>query len=254
LCFEKIFGYPTQLGALLTRKNSSWPSYSQFHLEGKAVKNPGEALHARNVSASRIVVESFGLEFQSILDIGYAVGIHRKLHGPNPMEAVFRHTMSLTQILVNQLQKLVHATGKPVVSIYESSTHCSWSSSTHGPVIAINVMRADGSFVECRDVAEAAASHGIRITSQALCDSEVIETDYQWNIARIEPSRWLRTDPEARLSRRPNGVVHVSLGAMSTSGDVLVFTNFIRESYAERGDPPMEALLRKVEAWRTSVV
>jgi len=246
LCFEKIFGCPTQLGALLIRKNSPLPRNSQLRWEGKVGTNVGKTFQART--------NLICLELESVLDIGHAINIHRELYGFGSMEAIFRRTMSLAQMLLNKLQELVHASGNPVVRIYKSDSPGCWSSSTHGPVIAINVMRADGSFIDSCSVAEAAVTHNIRVSSRDLCNSRSLATNHQWDIGKVEPSRWLHVNQAARLPEGPTCVVRLSLGATNTEVDVLDFTDFIERSYIDRRGPAVEALLRKVEAWRTSIV
>jgi len=246
LCFEKIFGCPTQLGAILIRKDSPSPRNGQLRWEGKVGTSVGKALQART--------HLIRLELESVLDIGHAIDIHRELYGFGSMEAIFRRTMSLAQMLLNKLQELVHASGNPVVRIYNSDSPGCWSSSTHGPVIAINVIRADGSFVDSCSVAEAAVTHNIRVSSRDLCNSRSLATNHQWDIGKVEPSRWLHVNQAAHQSEGSTRVVRLSLGATNTEVDVLDFTDFIEKSYAERHDPAVEALLRKVKAWRTSIV
>jgi len=107
------------------------------------------------------------------------------------MEAIFKPIMSLKQTLVDKLQGLIHTTGKPVVSNYKSDTSGSCNSWTHGSVVTINVIRADGSLVECRAVVEAAAPQNIGGARRVLCDPESHGTNHQKNIAKIEPSHWL---------------------------------------------------------------
>jgi molybdenum cofactor sulfurtransferase len=253
MSFQKIFGYP-ELGALLIRRNQSWSQHSQHHMGETAVTSVGEVLHITNNILSHNEFEEGRVDIQSVLDLGHAIDVHRELYGPDPMEAISRRTTSLTRTLVRKLQELVHGNGEPVVRIYKSNTpHC-WDSSTHGPMVAINVTRADGSFVDCRAVQEAAASRKICVANLALWDYDSVATNRQWDIARIEPARWLHSDQEMVVSGLPTGVVRVSLGAMSTEVDILIFVNFISASYIQRHDPAAETILRKVETWRMNVV
>jgi len=214
----------------------------------------GGGSHVTNNILSQVEFEEGRLDLQSVIGLGHAIDVHRELYGPDPMEAISRRTTSLTQTLVRKLQELVHGGGEPVVRIYKSNTPDCWSPSTHGPVVAINVTRADGSFVDCRAVQEAAASRKISVGNLALWDYGGVAANCQWNIARIEPARWLHSGQEMVISGLPTGVIRVSLGAMSTEVDVLIFVNYISAFYVERHNPTAETILRKVEAWRMDVV
>jgi molybdenum cofactor sulfurtransferase len=234
ISFQKIFGHP-KLGGLLCRRNLPWPAYSRCQ-EEEVVTSVDEALHTLNNTASHDELEKGKLDFQSILDLGHGIDVHRELYGLHPMEAISKRTTSLAQMLVRKLQELVHGNGEPVVRIYKSSTPSCWNPSTHGPVVAMNLMRADGSFVDCRAVVKAAASRNIRLASRALWNYDGIATNYQWDIAKIEPARRLHSDQEMSLSKLSTDVIRVSLGAMSTEVDVLIVSDFVNTFYVERYD------------------
>jgi molybdenum cofactor sulfurtransferase len=177
LSFYKIFGFP-DLGALVVRKSSGHILTLRKYFGGGTVtmvsaignawhKSKGheassDALGRSGAYSLHDGLEDGTLPFHSILALGGAIDVHRKLYGC--MENISRHTQRLVRSLYQRVAGLHHANGQPVCRVY-SEPEGFGDSRRQGPTLAINVMRADGSFVSYSEVEKVANARGIYVRS-----------------------------------------------------------------------------------------
>lgn len=108
-------------------------------------------------------LEDGTLPFHSILALGEAIDVHQRLYGS--MEKISQHTSWLTYRLYRGLEQLRHLNGRAVCRIYSESKEDSGKASRQGPVIAFNVLYADGNHRSYSDVERMANEAGIYIRS-----------------------------------------------------------------------------------------
>jgi molybdenum cofactor sulfurtransferase len=108
-------------------------------------------------------LEDGTLPFHSILALGEAIDVHRKLY--RSMDVISKHTSYLIARLHRGLSELRHGNGRPVCHLYSDSAAGKGGSLKQGPVVAFNVRRANGQYIPYSDVERLANTAGIYIRS-----------------------------------------------------------------------------------------
>jgi molybdenum cofactor sulfurtransferase len=235
LSFYKMFGFPTGIGCLLARRQAlaklrrPWFAggtvwgvsvASDFHylLEGAAAFEDG-TLDYLGIPAVEI-----GLRHLS------SIGIDR----------VHQHVMGLTELLLERLLPLRHATGQPLVEVY-GPRHCAG----RGASVALNFLDPQGQVIDERVVERTAQARRISLRTGCFCNPGGFEAT--WNLTRrsyrvFRPRGWklvraLFAGPSAhptmdeylaRLGLPNAGAVRVSFGIASSAGDVERFLDYAR--------------------------
>ena len=240
LSFYKIFGFP-DLGALIIRKKSghilSWRRYfGGGTVKGVTVLH--EATFRRRSTSLHEGLEDGTLPFHSIVALGCALDVHKKLYGS--MKAISRHTSFLGHRLYTRLSTLTHYNGRPACVIYNDilDPYPYTDPTNQGSTVAFNIVRADGSYIKYSLVEELANDKKIYLRAGGLCNPGGIASHL-----RIEPWQFKRAwsaghicgepvDTEI-INGKPTGVVRASLGAMSIVRDIDAFIAFLSETFIE---------------------
>jgi molybdenum cofactor sulfurtransferase len=122
LSFYKIFGFP-DLGALIVRKKSggilSWRKYfgggtvsMLTVLNDSSVVRKDDTIHDG--------LEDGTLPFHTIIALGCAMKVHKKLYGS--MNSISNHTNFLSTRLYDGMVQLTHGNGRPLCTMYTDST------------------------------------------------------------------------------------------------------------------------------------
>lgn len=172
--FYKIFGFP-DLGGLIVRKGSGHILALRKYFGGGTVLNVsthGSAWHKSKALETQVGQESAralheGLEdgtlpFHSILALGEAITVHKRLY--DSMANVSRHTTSLVRVMYDGMCALRYPTGQPVCHIY-SEVEAFGDPARQGATIAFNISRQDGTYVPYSTVERIANEKGIYIRS-----------------------------------------------------------------------------------------
>ncbi|KAI1839998.1 hypothetical protein JX265_006239 [Neoarthrinium moseri] len=175
LSLYKIFGFP-DLGALVIRKESGHILTLRKYFGGGTVtmvgtmggqswhRSKGPQVHPYRLHDG---LEDGTLPFHSILALGEALTVHRRLF--KSMEFISIHTSRLTTRLYSGLARLQHVNGRAVCRIYCGSAQGVSDSAKQGPVIAFNVKTANGQYVPYTEVERLANNAGIFIRSGGRC-------------------------------------------------------------------------------------
>ncbi|CAL3964124.1 hypothetical protein PZA11_001557 [Diplocarpon coronariae] len=236
--FYKIFGFP-DLGALIIRKASghimSWRKYF-----GGGTVNALTVLHTASVirRADHLHdgLEDGTLPFHSIIALGCAIDVHRKLYGS--METISQHTSFLGYRLLHAMENLTHYNGAPLCLIYNDpgrSTH--GDPITQGSTIAFSLLHADGTYIGHAEVEEKANRRNIYLRSGGLCNSGGISTYLEmepWQFKRAWSAGHRCGDHHVEVvNGKPTGVVRASLGAMTVIADVDALILCLEEEFLE---------------------
>lgn len=108
-------------------------------------------------------LEDGTLPFHSILALGEAIDVHKRLYGS--MGKISSHTSYLISRLYYGLSQLRHGNGRPVCTIYSESGGHFEDPSRQGPVVAFNVTDSNGGYIPYSDVERLANEAGIYIRS-----------------------------------------------------------------------------------------
>ncbi|KAH0110392.1 hypothetical protein KCU82_g24572, partial [Aureobasidium melanogenum] len=151
--FYKIFGYP-QLGALIVQKQSAKLRkllLSRRYFGGGTVDmvtTIGGSWHVKKNGSLHEALEDGTPLTNSIIATKIAIECHHDKYGEKPMVEVAKYTACLARGLVEALSALRHANGKPIIRLYSDFS----TGQAQGPVIAFNVLRADGSLFPYNEV------------------------------------------------------------------------------------------------------
>ncbi|KAI0596266.1 pyridoxal phosphate-dependent transferase [Biscogniauxia sp. FL1348] len=241
LSLYKIFGFP-DVGALVVRKESGHILTLRKYFGGGTVSmvaTLGENWHrSKGLQAPTYKLheglEDGTLPFHSILALGEAIDVHRRLYGS--MDRISDHTSYLVARLHRGMTALCHANGRPLVRVYNENMDFE-NPSRQGSAIAFNVFRADGNYVPYSDVERLANAAGIYVRSGGVCNPGGIFTSlgYEpWMTERaLSAGHHCGSHGISIIHRLPTGIVRASLGAMSTKQDVDTFLDFLLKTFVE---------------------
>lgn len=242
LSFYKIFGFPN-IGALIVRKESAHVLESRKFFGGGTVEMViaiNDTWHAKKDTSIHDRLEDGTLPFHSIFALDHAINVHERLYGPNPMKFISHHTAQLGKLLFDGLTAMQHSNGLPLCRIYKDDAAVYGDPTVQGATVAFNVQRPDGSLIGFEEVEEAADERGIYVRSGSLCNPGGVATYLNWSPAEMKAAYAAGhrcSSPTQIMLGKATGVVRVSLGAMSTSGDVYTLLGFLEDVYVRPSEP-----------------
>jgi selenocysteine lyase/cysteine desulfurase len=230
LSFYKMFGYPTGIGALVARREAlarlrrPWFAggtialasiqADQFRLaEGEAAFEDG--------TPDFLGVPAVALGFDLLESVG--------------MDAVHARVRALTAWLLEELQGLVHANGRPLLRLYGP-----WSTERRGATLAFNLATADGEIIEHRMVDERAAAQGLSLRTGCFCNPGAGEMAFGLSPADIttclnrEPVCMTYDEFRRCIDPKAAGAVRASLGLASNFNDAWSLLEFLK-SFVDAG-------------------
>lgn len=237
LSFYKIFGFP-DLGALIVRKSAGHVLQRRRYFGGGTVGmviTLGEQWHAKKDTSIHDHLEDGTLPFHSVIALDSAFDTHKRLYGS--MANISRHTRFLAKRLAGRLASLTHYNGVQVCQLYSSPSADYADPSTQGPIIAFNLRNSRGEWVGKSEVEKVAAVKNIQMRSGSLCNpgGTAYHIGLSQDVLRRAYAAGVRCGDENDIvDGMPMGALRVSLGAMSSMGDVDRFLDFIEEFYVEK--------------------
>ncbi|CAG8525414.1 7857_t:CDS:10 [Gigaspora margarita] len=240
ISFYKIFGFPTGLGALLV-KTELTPILKKRYFGGGTIR--------------AVAYDRLWQEFRENLSDRYEDGTINFLeiisleHAFNSMERIYmnfcnikNHVTSLSSYLYKRMNSLRHWNGSPVCVIHANNDFS--DSSIQGPVFNFNVKRADGSWVGYLEVEKLASVHGIHVRTGGFCNpgclSRWVNVNSDQVMANYKTGKVCGDDHDIH-NGKPTGSIRISLGAMSTIDDVLIWLDFFNTYFVE-SIPPCKIL------------
>lgn len=223
--FYKMFGYPTGVGALIARKQAlrklqrPWFGGGTVRLVStKAdiyiLAEEHEAFEDGTPNYLNMPAISMGLRYMDEFNVDH---IHDRV-------------MALTGYLLEEMMKLAHSNGAPLVRIYGPT-----DTASRGGTIAFNLIDADGHFFPYQLVEKEANDDGISIRAGCFCNPGAGE--FSLTITAEEVRKCVKQatidgifDVNAYhkcLGSKPSGAVRTSLGLASNFEDVVSFLDFL---------------------------
>ena len=223
LSFYKMFGYPTGLGALLVRKSAfdklKKPSFSGGTITIVSVKGDGHHLEKEAARFEEGTVNYLDIPaIKSGLEYFEAIGIKK----------IKLRTSILTEYLLNELQRLRHKNGQPLIEIYGPQT-----GAKRGVSIALNFYDAQGALYDFQTIEAMAFEENISIRTGCFCNPGIDETNH--NLQQQKLLEYFKTDgPKDYFDLidfigQKRGAVRVSAGFINNFNDVLSFLNFCKK-------------------------
>ncbi|EGE85834.1 selenocysteine lyase [Blastomyces dermatitidis ATCC 18188] len=239
LSFYKIFGFP-DLGALIVRKGSHDIFDKRSYFGGGTVgmvTSLEDQWHAKKSTSIHDQLEDGTLPFHSIIALHSAFDIHERLYGS--MENISLHAGSLAKTLYDALVDKRHANGAVVCEMYKHKTSSYNDRTTQGPIVSFNMRNSNGEWIGKSEVEKLAAVKNIQIRSGTLCNPGGMT--YHLGLKVEEMKRNYNAgqrcgDDIDVIEGKPTGGLRVSLGAMSSIGDVNRFLEFIDEFYVDKSN------------------
>eukprot|EP00922_Rhytidocystis_sp_ex-Travisia-forbesii_P065419 GHVS01097213.1.p1 GENE.GHVS01097213.1~~GHVS01097213.1.p1 ORF type:complete len:829 (+),score=76.88 GHVS01097213.1:224-2710(+) len=223
ISFYKMIGYPTGLGVLLLKNNDA-TLFNKLYWGGGSVvaatcdtrwcrKKDNPSLRFEDGTVSFLAIAGIKYGFNKLLEIG--------------MDRISAHISALTVYIAIELDNLRHLIGSPVVERYGDKKPT-------GGVIAFNILKPDGDYVNFGQVEMQSSEVGIHLRTGCFCNPGACQDYLGLTAADIEEassSRESCSDPVSNERRKTLGAVRVSVGYLSTFKDVDRFLQFVRQAY-----------------------
>ena len=232
LSFNKMFGFP-DLGALIVRKESGHILQHRKYFGGGTVDTVAviqEQWHEPKTSSIHSFLEDGTVPIHSIIALQSAIDVHKRLYGS------FTHISNYTSILAQQLHRdlidLRHFNDLPVCRIYSSFT----DPTRQGPIIALNLLDSQGSFISNSEVERLASLQNIHLRTGGVCNPGGVARALNlapWELRRNFSSGYRCGGEDDIFDGKPTGVLRLSLGAMSTASDCKAFVQFLKGYFVE---------------------
>jgi selenocysteine lyase/cysteine desulfurase len=234
--FYKIFGYPTGVGCLIARKQALRKLRRPWFAGGTivAVSALGDSHY---LAEGHEGFEDGTLNFLSLPAVEIGLEYVRSIG----IDTIHSRVQSLTGWLLAQLVELRHSNGRPLVLLYGPR-----DARGRGATIALNLLDPGGRIVDERVIDRRAAEQLLSLRTGCFCNpgagevafalaKEALVSSFKHGL-EIQFDDWL-----AELGLPSAGAVRVSLGLVSSFGDVYRFLQFVesfRDQYPHCDDLP----------------
>ena len=227
ISFYKIFGYPTGLGALITKRAALAKLHRPWFAGGTitVASVQGDKFY---LAEGHTAFEDGTLDFLSIpaIEIGLkhieAIGV----------ETIQTRVRCLTGWLLQHLVAMRHGNGQPLVKVYGPT-----DTVDRGGAVTVNFMAANGRAVDHRMVEQLANQHRISLRTGCFCNPGAGELAL--GISRVEldvcfhgpghEERLSIDDFRSCINGKSSGAVRISIGTVSNFADIEAFLRFAVE-------------------------
>ena len=224
LSFYKMFGYPTGIGALVARHDAlailrrPWFAGGTIALasvQADQFRFAGGAAAFEDGTPDFLGLPAVELGLDFLESVGTAA-VHERVH-------------ALTAWLLEQLQGLVHANGRPLLRLYGP-----WSNDHRGATLAFNLATADGRIIDHATVDERAAAGRLSLRTGCFCNPGAGELAFGLSRTDIttclnrEPSGMTYDEFRSCIDPKAAGAVRASLGLASNFDDAWRLVDFLK--------------------------
>jgi molybdenum cofactor sulfurtransferase len=238
ISFYKMFGFPTGVGALLAKREALGKLHRPW-FGGGTVRfvSAQNSLHLLKTSSE--AYEDGTLNFLSIPAVTMGLEF---LHGIG-MKRINEHVTGLARLLLEELQKLRHSSGMPLVRIYgPTANEC------RGAAIALNLLTPNGKELDYRLVEQRSIEERISIRTGCFCNPGAAEAAFQYPAVKayqcfeqLSPEAFSLQQFSACMNDKPVGAVRASLGIASNEADIQRFVELLEQfaDYRAESKPRM---------------
>ncbi len=226
LSFYKIFGHPTGVGCLLTRKSAlaklqrPWfagGTITVSSVQGERFQLADEETAFEDGTVNYLNIPAVEIGLNHIESIG--------------IETIHNRVGSLTGWLIDSLTELRHANGEPLVRIYGPA-----DTNARGGTVTVNFYDSDGKLIDHRGIEKLAGEHDISLRTGCFCNpgaGEVAHGLTEEDMAKAFASNERMTYDQflnalEQQDGKSAGAVRISLGMVTNFADVHRFIQFAR--------------------------
>ena len=223
ISFYKIFGYPTGIGCLLARKTAlrklQRPWYSGGTITFSSVLAFDHYLTPGPASFEDGTVNYLGLP---------AIELGLKYIESIGIDVIHTRVTCLTGWLIDQLTRLRHSNGAPLVQLYgPQSTHM------RGGTIQVNFFDPDGKLIDCNTVERIANDAHISLRAGCHCNPGAREVALDFSqdalVACFRDKDSQTFDQFLQvIDGKTTGALRASLGLVTTFADVYTYVQFAK--------------------------
>jgi selenocysteine lyase/cysteine desulfurase len=222
MSWYKAFGYPTGIGSLVVRHAAlarlRRPWFAGGTIGVASVVVPRHTLGDGVIGFEDGTIDYLGLP---AVEIGLR---HLESVG---IDAIHGRVQHLTRLLLDQMPRLRHANGAPLVRLYGPKDDVD-----RGGTIPFNLLDPAGDVVDFWAVEAAAAACGISLRTGCFCNPGASETARGLTAPEMERVFALGRQPDLEdlrrlLPGRALGAVRVSVGIVTTEADIERFLRFL---------------------------
>jgi molybdenum cofactor sulfurtransferase len=231
MSFYKIFGYPTGIGALLARRRTLAKLHRPWFAGGTitvaSVQGDRHYLHQgaegfEDGTLNYLSLPAVEIGLRHIANIGY--------------EHIHTRVSCLAGWLLDELGKLKHNNGMPVLKVYGPMNN-----SLRGGTIALNFFDPRGHFVDHQRVEACANEKMISLRTGCFCNPGGGEialglTASELNVCFTTLPRMEYQDFRRCIDDKSTGAVRISVGLVSTFEDVYHMVEFARQFVDKNSD------------------
>ncbi len=226
LSFYKMFGHPTGVGCLLTRKSAlaklqrPWfagGTITVSSVQGERFQLADEETAFEDGTVNYLNIPAVEIGLNHIESIG--------------IETIHNRVGSLTGWLIDSLTELRHANGEPLVRIYGPA-----DTNARGGTVTVNFYDSDGKLIDHRGIEKLAGEHDISLRTGCFCNpgaGEVAHGLTEEDMAKAFASNERMTYDQflnalEQQDGKSAGAVRISLGMVTYFADVHRFIQFAR--------------------------
>lgn len=222
--FYKIFGYPTGLGALILKNESSSSLNKVYFGGGSVITLSCDTRSCKRQGSDHFAYYEDGtLPFLDVNALLVSLNIFTQI----PMNTITKHVRVLTEYTFEELSKMKHSNWSKVVEVYHA-----YDKPSDG-IISFNCLDKFGYHIPFFVVETKAAFHNIHVRTGCFCNAGGCQDYLNLTNEEILDSYENREScsDEGVPNKKPYGAVRVSFGYLSTFEDAFRFLKFIQDNF-----------------------
>jgi len=236
LSFYKMFGYPTGVGALISR----WPALDKLHrpwFAGGTIEVASVQADSHYLAAGSAAFEDGTLDYTNIPAIDFGLEFLESAG----LDTIHARVECLSGWLIDSLLALQHSNGKPLIQLYGPA-----STRNRGGTVTLNFYDSAGAVIDHQVIEQAANRDNISLRTGCFCNPGAGEMAL--GLSRQELVSCLNNTDRAMtyndfrlcIDGKETGAVRVSVGLVSNFDDVLAFVRFAAQ-FLDRPGTSVEA-------------
>jgi molybdenum cofactor sulfurtransferase len=239
ISFYKIFGYPSGLGALIIRRDSSNILNKKYYGGGAIQMASAEVDYNLPKFEIHDRFEDGTIDFYGITALKHGFDYVNRVGG---MKVIQQYTCGLSHYLVNKMMELKHKTGILLCNIYGKHMVNSGINNFNiqGPVITFNLNWNNGEVIGFNLVAELAELNNIIIRTGCFCNvgacSDHLKLTPEVMMKNFELGRNCGDNSIDIVDGITTGAIRVSLGASSNISDCNRLLEFLISNFLDKNN------------------